>query len=126
GVAGFADAADAAVADADIGFDDAPMVEDHRIGDDRIDGAVGTAPLALSHAVAYDLAAAELDLLAVDRAVLLDLDDELGIGKTQPVAGRGPKHRGITAAGNRVRHVSARSKGPQVAIHHGVSKPLAA
>src|SRR3981189_483594 len=43
GVAGLADAADPAVADADIGFDDAPMVEDHGIGDDRIDGALGPA-----------------------------------------------------------------------------------
>src|ERR1700730_1495058 len=88
GIAGLADTGDAPVVDADIGFDDGPMVEDHGVGDDRIDGALGPALLALPHAVADHLAAAELDLLAVDRAVALDLDDELGIGKAQPVAGR--------------------------------------
>ena len=41
GVAGLADAADAAVADADIGLDDAPMVEDDGVGDDGVDGALG-------------------------------------------------------------------------------------
>ena len=81
GVAGFADPADAAVADADIGFDDAPIVEDHGIGDDRVDGAVGAGRLPLPHAVADDLAAAEFDLFAIDRAVALDLDDEFGVGE---------------------------------------------
>ena len=104
GVAGFADPADAAIADADIGFDDAPMVEDHGIGDDRVDGAVGARRLPLPHAVADDLAAAEFDLLAIDRAVALDLDDELGVGQAQPIAGRRPEHRGIGLARNRPRH----------------------
>ncbi len=92
GVAGLADAADPAVADADIGLDDAPMVEDHGVGDDRVDRALGAAALALPHAVADHLAAAELDLLAIDRAVALDLDDEFGVGEPQPVAGRRAEH----------------------------------
>src|SRR5271156_103345 len=104
GVAGFADAADAAVADADIGFDDAPVVEDHGIGDDGIDSAVGAGRLALPHAVADALAAAELALLAIDRAVALDLDDELSIGEPQPIAGCRPEHRGIGLPRNRRRH----------------------
>ena len=90
GVAGLADAGDAAVGDADIGLDDAPMVDDQRIGDDGIDGALGAALLALAHAVADHLAAAELHLLAIDRVVVLDLDDELGIGEPQAVALVGP------------------------------------
>src|SRR5258706_481883 len=80
GIAGLADAGDAAVPEADIGFDDAPMVEDQGVGDHRVDGALGAGPLALPHAVADHLAAAELDLLAVDRAVGFDLDDQLGVG----------------------------------------------
>src|SRR5262245_40240213 len=60
GVAGLADAADAAIADADIGFDDAPMVEDHGIGNDGVDGTLGAGRLPLPHPVADDLAAAEL------------------------------------------------------------------
>src|SRR6266851_10349716 len=78
GVAGLANAADAAVTDTDIGLDDAPMVEDHSIGDDGIDRAVGAGRLPLAHPVTDHLAAAELDLLAIDRAVALDLDDQLG------------------------------------------------
>jgi hypothetical protein len=50
---------------------------------------VSTAPsalrtLALAHAVADDLAAAELHLLAVDGEILLDLDDEIGVGRGAP------------------------------------------
>ncbi len=106
GVAGLADAADAAVADADIGFDDAPMVEDHGVGDDGVDGALGAGRLPLPHPVADHLAAAELDLLAIDRAVALDLDDEVGIGEPQPVAGGRAEHRGIGGARDRRRHQS--------------------
>jgi len=98
GVAGLADAADAAVADADIGFDDAPMVEDYGVGDDGVDRTLGAGRLALPHAVADHLAAAELDLLAIDCAVALDLDDKVGVGQPQPIPGRRPEHRGIGAA----------------------------
>ena len=41
GVAGLADADDAAVADADVGLDDAPVVEDDRAGDHEVGRAVG-------------------------------------------------------------------------------------
>ncbi len=103
-VAGLADAADTAIADADIGLDDPPMVEDHGVGDDGVDRTLGAAPLALAHAVANDLAAAELDFLAVDRAVALDLDDELGVGEPQPIAGGRAEHPGISGARNGHRH----------------------
>ncbi len=59
---------------------------------------VSTAPPArvtwlCPHAVADYLAAAERDLLAIDRAVALDLDDELGVGEADgAVAGRRPEH----------------------------------
>ena len=51
--------------------------------------------LRLAHAVADHLAAAELHLLAVDREVLLDLDEELGVGEAHAVAGGGAEHLGI-------------------------------
>ena len=66
GVAGLADAGDAAVLDADVGLDDAPVVEDQRVGDHQVDDLLGAA-LALAHAVADHLAAAERHLFAVDR-----------------------------------------------------------
>ena len=104
GVAGFADTADAAVADPDIGFDNAPMVEDHGIGDDGVDGAVGAGRLPLPHPVADDLAAAELDLLAINCAIAFDLDNQLGVGEPQPIAGCRTEHRGISGARDRRRH----------------------
>src|SRR6185503_20958110 len=71
GVAGLADGTDAAIAQADVGLDDAGVVDDQRVGDHGVDGALGAACLALAHAVADHLAAAELHLLAIDGEVLL-------------------------------------------------------
>ena len=103
-IAGLADGGDAAALDADVGLDDAPVVDDGRVGDDAVAGLVrpgAVDDLALSHAVADGLAAAELDLLAVadgssvgsdepcagaQRVVGLDLDDEAGVGQPQATA----------------------------------------
>ena len=66
---------------------------------------VSTAPslvrdLALPHAVADHLAAAELHLLAIGGTVLLDLDDEVGVGEAHAVAGGGAEHLGIDGTGD--------------------------
>ncbi len=61
--------------EADVGLVDAGVVDDQRVGDDGIDGAVGAGDLGLAHAVADHLAAAELHLLAVGGEVPLHLDD---------------------------------------------------
>ena len=98
GIAGLADGGDAAVLQADIGLDDAPVVEDQRVGDDGVDGALPVGDLRLAHAVADHLAAAELHLLAVDGEILLDLDDEIGVGEPHAVAGGGAEHVGIGRA----------------------------
>jgi hypothetical protein len=47
GIAGLADGADHAFLDADIGFDDAPVIDDQRIGDDGIDRALFVGDLGL-------------------------------------------------------------------------------
>ena len=107
GIAGLADPDDVPVLDADVGFDDAPMVEDQRVRDDHVDAVRGFA-LALSHAVADDLAAAELDLVAVHRVIGLDLDHELRVAEAHAVAGRGAEHVGVGAA----RNLAHRSRGP--------------
>jgi hypothetical protein len=60
----------------------------------------GAGELGLAHAVADDLAAAELDLLAVGGEVALDLDDQVGVGEADPVAGRGAVHVGVGGAGD--------------------------
>ena len=105
GIAGLADRGDAAVLDADVGLDDPPVVEDQRVGDDGVDGAAPVGRLALAHAVADHLAAAELHLLAIDGEVLLDLDDEIGVGEPHPVAGGRAEHVGIGGTRNPDRHV---------------------
>ena len=90
---------DAAVAEADVGLVDAGPVDDQRVGDDGVDGALGAGGLGLAHAVADHLAAAELHLLAVGGEVALDLDEELGVGEADPVAGGRAVHVGVGGAG---------------------------
>src|SRR5258708_28691663 len=92
-----ADLPDAAVLEADVGLDDAPVVDDQRVGDDRVGDLRGHA-LALPHAVTDDFAAAEFHLLAVDGEILLDLDPELGVREPHPVAGRRSEHFCISLA----------------------------
>ena len=96
-VAGLAQPRDPSVLDREIAFDDARPVDDQRIRDDRIH-AIACAALALSHAVADDLAAAELHLVAVRGEIALHLDDQVGVGKPHTVAHRRAEHLGIRAA----------------------------
>src|SRR5437879_652011 len=77
-IAGLADSADKTFLDRDVGLDDPPMIEDQRIGDDGVGRALLVGGLRLAHAIADHLAAAELDLLAIDGEILLHLDDEIG------------------------------------------------
>jgi hypothetical protein len=63
--------------------------------------------LRLAHAVANDLAAAKLHLFAVDGEVLLDLDDEIGVGEPYTVTYRGAEHVGIGCALHCDRHISS-------------------
>ena len=92
GIAGLADRRDAIAFQADVGFDDAPVVEDQRVGDDGVDRTLFVGDLALAHAVADHLAAAEFHLLTVAGEILLHLDDDIGVGEPYPVAGRRPEH----------------------------------
>ena len=103
-IAGLADGEDVAVLDADVGLHDPPVVEDQRVGDDGIDRALLVGDLALAHAVANHLAAAELHLLAVGGEVLLHLDDDVGVGEPHAVAGGGTEHFGVDGARDFGRH----------------------
>ena len=64
---------------------------------------VSTAPrarviCALPHAVADHLAATEFHLLAVSREILLDLDEQLGVGEPHAVTFGWTEHVGIGGA----------------------------
>ena len=104
GISGFADFHDAAVLDSDIGFDDAPMIEDDGVGDDQVERAMladsRMARAALAHAVANHFAAAEGDFVAVVREVFFDFDDQIGVGQANAVAFGGAVEVGVGAAGN--------------------------
>ena len=97
-IAGLADGKNVAVLDADVGLHDAPVVEDQRVGDDSVDRALLVGDLALPHAVADDLAAAEFHFLAVGGEILLDLDDDIGIGEPHAIARGRAEHVGIDGA----------------------------
>jgi hypothetical protein len=92
----------AAVLQADVGLDDAPVVEDQRVGHHRVHRALRAGALALRHAVADGLAAAELDLFAMatgaQRVVLLHFDDQVGVGQAHAVAHGGAEDFGVGAA----------------------------
>ena len=98
GIAGLADCCDAVALQPDIGFDDAPVIQDERVGDDGVDRALPVGDLALPHAVADHLAAAELNLLAVTAEILLYLDDDIGVGEPHPISGGGTEHLGVDRA----------------------------
>src|SRR4029077_16893356 len=78
-IASFADGSNVSVLDGDIGLHNAPMVQDHCVGNNRINCALPASTLRLSHAITNDLPASKLDLLAISREVLLWLDNEIGI-----------------------------------------------
>ena len=105
GVARFADGADAAVAQADVGLDDPPPIQDQGVGYDCVYGAFSAGSLALAHAVADHLAAAKLHLIAIDGEILFHLQKQFGVGQAQPIAGGGAVGLGVGAAGDAVWHV---------------------
>ncbi|VVN59610.1 hypothetical protein PS685_03171 [Pseudomonas fluorescens] len=98
-VAGLADGVDAPVLEAHIGFDDAPVIDNQRIGDQRVDHFTGE-QLALPHAVTNHLATAELHFFAVGGEVVLDLNPQLGVGQADLVADGGAEHVGVSLTGD--------------------------
>ena len=87
GVAGFADADDAAVLDADISLEDAGVIDDQGVGDQQVQRVGLRDSGGLAHALAEHLASAELALVPVDRVIVFDLQHQAGVTQPQPVAG---------------------------------------
>ena len=87
-IARLADAGDQAVLDADIGLEDAGVIDDQGVGDDAIE-RVGLADAGgLAHAFAEGLAAAEFAFVAIDGKIALDLQPQ-AVSPRRTVAGRG-------------------------------------
>ena len=93
-VAGFADGEDPSIFDADIGFNDPPVIDDQGIGQHQI-RAPGGKHLPLSHTVADHFTAAEFDLFAVGGQIIFNLDPQLGVRQANFIAGGGAEHVGI-------------------------------
>jgi hypothetical protein len=104
GVACFADGCDAPGLEADVGLEDAGVVDDQGVGQHRVDGAASVGALALRHAVTDGLAPAKLDLFAIaagaQRVVGLDFEQEFGVGQAHTIAHGGAEHLGIGASSN--------------------------
>ncbi len=79
GVAGLADANDAAIPEADIGLDDAPPIKNEGIGNHGVNGAVSPGGLGLAHPITNHLSAAKFHFIAVGGEVLLHFKDEFGV-----------------------------------------------
>src|SRR6266567_4211662 len=89
GIARLANFDDAPVFDANIPFDDAPMIDNQGVGDDQIQCTVSTYSCrlaTLAHAVANHLAATKRNFITVDGKILLDLDDQFCIRQAYPIA----------------------------------------
>ena len=107
-VAGLAERDDPAVADPDVGLDHAPVVEHDRAGDDGVRRALGAGGAGLAHRLADHLAAAEDRLVAArGQWSLFDLDQQVGVGQPDPVAGRRPVQGGVAAAVQRAHAAAA-------------------
>src|SRR5258708_9381005 len=68
GVAGSSNPQDAPLFDSDVRLDDAPVVENHGVGDHGVCNP-SAGELALSHAITNDFSTSELRLLAEDGGV---------------------------------------------------------
>ena len=102
GIACLAQCDDPSVPDTQVGLDDSPVVEHHHAGDDGVGGAVGARGAALPHGLADHLAATEHRFLTgqsrATGAVLGDLDQQVGVGEPDPVAGGGPEQLRVPVA----------------------------
>ena len=99
GIAGLADFYDASVADSDVAFYDAPVIDDQCIGYHQIkDAFAARSAGALAHAVANDFSAAEGDLVTVDGKIFFHFYDQFGVGETDAVAFGGTVEVGVGAA----------------------------
>src|SRR5262245_29586877 len=76
-IASLSDLGDAAIGDANISLHDAPVINDQRICDHRIDSPFCMRHLRLTHTVTDHLAAAELYLLTVNGEIAFHLNYQI-------------------------------------------------
>src|SRR5205823_14267579 len=89
------DPGDPPALDPDVRLEDPRPVYDQGVGDDAVECVHVGGARHLPHAVAQDLAAAELALVAVGGLVPLDAGDEVAVPEAHAVAGGGTEEVGI-------------------------------
>ena len=110
-IAGLANSHNAPAANSDVGFVNSAVVHDHRVGDDQIEDAVrGRCPGGLSHAVTDAFTTAEFRFFAGSGKVFLNFDEQIGVGQTNAVAGRGTVEIGVLASWNFQAHLFVKPK----------------
>ena len=88
GIAGLADADDAAVADAEIALDDADhRIDHHHVAQQEIQRALGAGDAGHADAVAQRLAAAVQAFVAIDGVIFFDDGRQRGVAEPDRVAG---------------------------------------
>ena len=88
----FSYSADTAVAQRNISFVNAGVVQDKRICDYSVGRACSSRGLGLPHTVANDFATAKFHLFSIDGQIALNFDHKLCIGQSQFVARGWPIH----------------------------------
>jgi len=107
GVPRVVDRDDAVALDADRAFEDPEHRVDHQRSDeDGVELAPTDPPTVDHHPVADVLRPSRDHLVAVDRVVVLDLDDQRGVAETHPVPGGRSVDEGVLLAGDLTGHGS--------------------
>src|SRR5260221_12618512 len=83
-VTSLANRADEPVLDAHVGFDHAPVVKHHHVGNDDVRCIAGHA---LTHAIADNFATTKASLFTIDIAVGFDFQPQVGVSQPNAVAG---------------------------------------
>src|SRR4029453_14856924 len=105
-IAGLANRHNDAILDPDVGFHDAPVIDNQRIGDQHIRRLRCAYVRRLSHTIAQHFATTELHLITVDREIALDLNKQLGVGQPHAVAHCRTIHLRIDAPCDRETHAA--------------------
>src|SRR5258708_38908271 len=98
-ISGFSNSRNPAVLYPDVSFNDSGMVNDDSIRNDGV-SRVLRGPLRLAHPISNYFATAKLDLFPVNGEVLLNLNNEIGIGQPDSVSHGRAEHFRVCLSGD--------------------------
>src|SRR5207244_7233646 len=100
-VAGFANGHDSPASNANVAFDDAPIIHNHCVRDDHIEWRLFelARQWRLALAIPDDFAAAELNFFAINGEILFNFDDQVRVSQPNAIAQRRTIMAGIGLSG---------------------------